>query len=118
MSYFGGKSFKKVYCGAYITFVHAVDNSVYAFGALVATSSSTTAIGSCDGTGAARTYPVSCIMTNVNPKVTASISASFSNAMLVTTDGSLFTTGAAANYLVIFHCNTNNIVGRWSNCNY
>jgi hypothetical protein len=113
MSYFGGKSFKKVYCGGYITFVHAMDNSIYAFGALVASPSSTTAIGSCDG-GAAKANPVSCVMTNVNPKVTASISASFSNAMLVTTDGSLFTVGAATNYLVILDCNTNNIVGRWS----
>jgi alpha-tubulin suppressor-like RCC1 family protein len=101
------KQVKKIFAGGYITFIIATDNTVHSTGTLVS-SGTTSPIGSGDGGSVIAYVPTTCVTTVLSMKTVVTGSASNSNAMLLTSDGAVYSVGDGTNYLVNLIHDTNN----------
>jgi alpha-tubulin suppressor-like RCC1 family protein len=105
------KQVKKIFAGGYITFIIATDNTVHSTGTLVGSGTSSP-IGSGDGGTTVAYAPTTCVTTVLSTKTVVTGSASISNAMLLTSDGAVYSVGDGTNYLVnlLYDTNSNRLV--------
>jgi alpha-tubulin suppressor-like RCC1 family protein len=89
---FNGKTMSMMAAGGYISMVLNTDSSIYAWGTLSSIANSTM-LGMGDGAGVARNVPTVISSSLYGNKTIKSISASYSNAMALASDGSIYAFG-------------------------
>ncbi len=95
-----GKTVTRIVAGGYISFALTVDNLLYGWGGLIQAAGMGASYGVGNNAASASKIPAAVDLSAIGTRKITDLAASASNALLLTSDGALFSFGDARYYIV------------------
>jgi alpha-tubulin suppressor-like RCC1 family protein len=103
-----GKTITRIFLGGYISFALTSDNLLYGWGSLVQAQGMATSYGAGNNAAFAAKIPIVVDLSAIGTRKITDLAVSASNALLLTSDGALFSFGDSRYYIVrCCHISTN-----------
>jgi alpha-tubulin suppressor-like RCC1 family protein len=108
-----GKTVTRIFIGGYISFALTVDNLLYGWGSLIQAQGMAASYGAGNNAAFAAKIPIVVDLSAIGARKITDLAVSASNALLLTSDGALFSFGDSRYYIVRnTHISTNTIEWR------